>query len=132
LTITRILRNYFIDEVPDTVCQLAADEGVYCTGWELSWRYDADEAECKAFYYGGCAGNGNRFKTEEACEKVCMGVVPDGSADSPEPTEPTEPTEPAEPDEPVEPTEAEEPVEPTEPSEPDEAVDPNEGRLGLF
>ena len=132
------------DEDAETVCQLAADEGDYCIGWELNWHYDADAGQCKAFYYGGCAGNGNRFKTEQACEKACVSV---DQAVTPEPIDATEPAEPEEtvepeepevpeereePDKPEEPEEPEEPIEPTEPAEPDVAVDPTEGKANVL
>ena len=27
---------------------------------------------CQPFYYGGCEGNDNRFKSNEECEAECM------------------------------------------------------------
>lgn len=118
----------FADEDPQTVCTLPSDEGDYCTGWELFWFYDKEIKRCRMFYYGGCSGNGNRFESEQACEKVCMAT---------EPTEPVEPTEPTEWEEEVEPTQPVEPVEPTEstvtdePEEPVEPVEPTEAADGI-
>lgn len=114
------------------MCKLQSDEGEYCTGWELFWYYDAEIKRCRMFYYGGCAGNGNRFESEQACEKVCMGAGPVEPIVPVEPTEPTEwpeeveATHPAEPAEPTESTEPEEPEQPEEPEEPLEPLEPEE------
>uniref|UniRef100_A0A5S6QT64 BPTI/Kunitz inhibitor domain-containing protein n=1 Tax=Trichuris muris TaxID=70415 RepID=A0A5S6QT64_TRIMR len=35
------------------------------------WYYNLTETACKQFVYTGYDGNGNRFRTREACEKVC-------------------------------------------------------------
>lgn len=56
----------------EDVCQLARDEGDYCTGWEQYWFYDVEHEVCRIFWYGGCKGNGNRFTTEEDCIDVCV------------------------------------------------------------
>ncbi|XP_048847326.1 WAP, Kazal, immunoglobulin, Kunitz and NTR domain-containing protein 2-like [Brienomyrus brachyistius] len=42
-----------------------------CGGESSSWYYDAKKADCFAFSYGGCGGNGNRFESYEACARVC-------------------------------------------------------------
>jgi len=47
------------------------DSGEYCSGWELYWYYDTENTQCRQFYYGGCAGNKNRFTSEEDCADVC-------------------------------------------------------------
>jgi len=41
------------------------------------WNYDATVGECQEFYYGGRAGNANRYETQDACEKACKkGAAP--------------------------------------------------------
>ena len=47
------------------------DRGDYCTGWEIFWYYEPEYAACQRFYYGGCAGNDNRFNSEEECLAAC-------------------------------------------------------------
>ncbi|PSN47564.1 hypothetical protein C0J52_19332 [Blattella germanica] len=61
--------------VPDTLavmdsCVLPKDMGP-CPGSILRWYFDLEEKACKQFMYGGCQGNGNRFKTEEECKTKC-------------------------------------------------------------
>ncbi|XP_069673465.1 papilin isoform X4 [Periplaneta americana] len=51
-------------------CALPKDMGP-CPGAILRWYYDVSEKSCKQFMYGGCQGNGNRFKTEEECKHKC-------------------------------------------------------------
>lgn len=36
-----------------------------------SYYYDSNENRCLFFWYAGSGGNGNRFSTEEECEKRC-------------------------------------------------------------
>nr|CAD7426582.1 unnamed protein product [Timema monikensis] len=52
------------------VCALPKDMGP-CPGAILRWHYDAIQQTCKQFVYGGCQGNGNRFRTEEDCRTKC-------------------------------------------------------------
>jgi len=62
----------YVDYSSDNVCELTRDEGEYCTGWEQYWFYDVEYQVCRIFWYGGCKGNGNRFRTEEECADVCV------------------------------------------------------------
>uniref|UniRef100_A0A8C1JBI3 BPTI/Kunitz inhibitor domain-containing protein n=1 Tax=Cyprinus carpio TaxID=7962 RepID=A0A8C1JBI3_CYPCA len=38
----------------------------------LSWYYDIKQNKCIYFWFGGCGGNKNRFKTQEECEDLCV------------------------------------------------------------
>ncbi|XP_059133895.1 collagen alpha-3(VI) chain [Peromyscus eremicus] len=58
------------------ICKLTKDGGT-CDQFKLLWYYDLKERGCKRFWYGGCGGNENRFKSQEECEKMCS---PDLSA----------------------------------------------------
>lgn len=53
------------------ICALPKDMGP-CPGAILRWHFDAPTKTCRQFMYGGCRGNGNRFKTEEECENRCF------------------------------------------------------------
>ena len=37
-----------------------------------AFYYDKTENACKKFIYGGCNGNGNRYKTKEQCLETCF------------------------------------------------------------
>ncbi|XP_055949212.1 papilin-like isoform X1 [Argiope bruennichi] len=52
-------------------CFLNQDPGP-CNLVEVNWYYDAGDGVCKEFYYGGCKGNQNRFKTRKECETSCF------------------------------------------------------------
>lgn len=64
-----LFTTYFVSAVMDN-CALPKDMGP-CPGAILRWYYDATEKICKQFMYGGCQGNGNRFKTEMECRNKC-------------------------------------------------------------
>lgn len=36
------------------------------------WFFDNDQSKCSHFWYGGCGGNDNRFKSKKDCEKLCV------------------------------------------------------------
>uniref|UniRef100_A0A8C2N3R4 Collagen, type VI, alpha 3 n=1 Tax=Cricetulus griseus TaxID=10029 RepID=A0A8C2N3R4_CRIGR len=52
------------------ICKLPKDSGT-CAEFKLLWYYDLNDKGCKRFWYGGCGGNENRFKTQGECEKMC-------------------------------------------------------------
>ncbi|XP_046586729.1 papilin isoform X8 [Neodiprion lecontei] len=58
-----------LDRVRD-VCNLEKEPGP-CPGSLLRWYYDAKHKSCRQFVYGGCKGNGNKFRTYAACEQRC-------------------------------------------------------------
>ena len=53
------------------VCALDKDPGP-CPGSLLRWYYDNDREACRKFIFGGCKGNGNKFRTRAACEQRCL------------------------------------------------------------
>ncbi|KAH3840328.1 actinia tenebrosa protease inhibitors-like [Dreissena polymorpha] len=50
------------------VCNLPAVSG-NCEAYMPSWYFV--NGVCKEFVYGGCGGNGNRFKSLNACKSAC-------------------------------------------------------------
>lgn len=53
-------------------CSLPKDNGP-CREFTVKWFYDGvDYGGCNRFWYGGCEGNGNRFKSLEECRGVCV------------------------------------------------------------
>ncbi|XP_051255377.1 collagen alpha-6(VI) chain [Dicentrarchus labrax] len=53
------------------VCLLSQDTGG-CQNYTIMWSFNNDLGKCARFWYGGCGGNGNRFKTKSDCEKRCV------------------------------------------------------------
>ncbi|XP_045497749.1 kunitz-like peptide PcKuz1 [Colias croceus] len=54
-------------------CYLQADIGL-CRGYIIRYYFDVKTKSCREFGYGGCGGNGNRFRTMSACMDICKGV----------------------------------------------------------
>ncbi|XP_044160801.1 collagen alpha-3(VI) chain isoform X3 [Bufo gargarizans] len=52
-------------------CKLPKEKGT-CQQYVLNWHYDSETKSCARFWYGGCGGNENRFKTQKECEKICI------------------------------------------------------------
>ncbi|XP_030013917.1 collagen alpha-6(VI) chain isoform X2 [Sphaeramia orbicularis] len=52
-------------------CFLRQDPGG-CHNYTMMWFFDTVQNECSRFWYGGCGGNGNRFKTQMECEGLCV------------------------------------------------------------
>lgn len=42
-----------------------------------SYAYDNTKKECVQFYYGGCQGNKNNFKSLAKCKSTCEQQLPD-------------------------------------------------------
>lgn len=55
----------------DARCLLTLEQGT-CRQYKIHWYYDKQANSCAQFWYGGCGGNDNRFKTEEECKKTCV------------------------------------------------------------
>ncbi|KAG7476571.1 hypothetical protein MATL_G00084400 [Megalops atlanticus] len=70
------------------VCELPMEQGP-CYGRQLLYYYNSQEKTCRAFLYGGCGGNGNRFEAMEKCQQTCMGKSGRSANSGPHPDEPT-------------------------------------------
>jgi len=57
-------------QVPKPCDQPKGVEGP-CEGWFPRWTYDKVSRKCEKFFYGGCKGNMNNFKTKAECERKC-------------------------------------------------------------
>lgn len=53
------------------VCRLPKIVGS-CKLKQKRFYFDGNINECVEFYYEGCAGNKNNFKTKEICEITCL------------------------------------------------------------
>lgn len=47
-----------------------------CRDFTVKWFYDMEYGGCSRFWYGGCDGNDNRFKSQDECKRTC--VAPEG------------------------------------------------------
>lgn len=43
-----------------------------CKGYFVKYYYDKSTGRCEQFAFGGCQGNGNRFSSNEECERICV------------------------------------------------------------
>ncbi|XP_028993129.1 tissue factor pathway inhibitor a [Betta splendens] len=43
-----------------------------CRGLVTRYFFDTESQQCKSFFYGGCFGNANNFKSMEACQAKCQ------------------------------------------------------------
>ncbi len=55
------------------VCLLQVDEGP-CRGEIERYYYNTITQKCEIFYYGGCRGNANNFKSYQECQKTCFRI----------------------------------------------------------
>ncbi|XP_034455497.1 tissue factor pathway inhibitor 2 [Hippoglossus hippoglossus] len=58
---------------PTGVCLLQVDEGP-CRGQIESYYYNTITQKCEIFYYGGCQGNANNFRSYQQCQKTCFRI----------------------------------------------------------
>uniref|UniRef100_A0A8C5DCC2 BPTI/Kunitz inhibitor domain-containing protein n=1 Tax=Gouania willdenowi TaxID=441366 RepID=A0A8C5DCC2_GOUWI len=54
------------------VCSLPVDRGT-CAKYTVMWFFNFETKRCSRFWFGGCEGNGNRFKTKIRCQRLCGG-----------------------------------------------------------
>lgn len=43
-----------------------------CRNYTVKWFYDMEYGGCSRFWYGGCDGNANRFRSMEECKAICV------------------------------------------------------------
>ncbi|XP_032160714.1 boophilin-G2-like isoform X2 [Mustela erminea] len=55
------------------ICLLPPDEGI-CRALFRRYYYDSSTQSCRQFYYGGCEGNANNFRTLEDCNEACWRI----------------------------------------------------------
>merc|ERR1712142_153615 len=55
-------------------CRLPKDAGP-CRARKPRYYFDVDTGACKLFYYGGCQGNANNFRSMRECTKSCGSSV---------------------------------------------------------
>ncbi|CAC5385573.1 BPTI/Kunitz domain-containing protein [Mytilus coruscus] len=60
------------DCIQSCACQVSPDAGP-CKAIKERWYYNPSRGCCEKFWYGGCQGNGNNFKSYEECNKICSG-----------------------------------------------------------
>lgn len=51
-------------------CHLPEAEGP-CRGLVTRYFFDSSSQQCKRFYYGGCFGNANNFRSMAECQAKC-------------------------------------------------------------
>ncbi|XP_075221688.1 proteoglycan-like sulfated glycoprotein papilin isoform X2 [Lycorma delicatula] len=61
-------------EIPLTAgeqCTQPKDRGP-CRDFTVKWFFDTEYGGCARFWYGGCGGNENRFRSQEECSSTCV------------------------------------------------------------
>ncbi|XP_064484437.1 papilin-like isoform X2 [Ornithodoros turicata] len=58
------------EEFRTEFCFMPSEAGP-CLNTVTRWFYDKSDGVCREFHYGGCLGNGNRFRTRRECETKC-------------------------------------------------------------
>ncbi|XP_034016500.1 tissue factor pathway inhibitor 2 [Thalassophryne amazonica] len=59
--------------LPKAVCLLQVDEGP-CRAEIERYYYNTITQKCETFYFGGCQGNANNFKSYQECQKTCFRI----------------------------------------------------------
>lgn len=52
-------------------CSLEKERGP-CKNYTVNWFYDMEYGGCSRFWYGGCEGNDNNFRSQDECKDVCV------------------------------------------------------------
>ena len=65
------LHVYYVLLLIADVCELEPETGP-CLAYKPRYFYNATSHECERFVYGGCRGNGNRFRTKSRCQNTCQ------------------------------------------------------------
>ncbi|XP_028278765.1 tissue factor pathway inhibitor 2 [Parambassis ranga] len=58
---------------PKAACLLPVEEGP-CRADIERYYYNTITQKCEIFYYGGCQGNANNFKSFQECQKTCFRI----------------------------------------------------------
>lgn len=58
-------------------CSMTKERGT-CRNYTVKWFFDMQYGGCSRFWYGGCDGNANRYKSKEECEQICVNPVESG------------------------------------------------------
>ncbi|KAF0024718.1 hypothetical protein F2P81_023520 [Scophthalmus maximus] len=58
---------------PKGVCLLPVEEGP-CRADIERYFYNTISQKCEVFYYGGCQGNANNFRSYQECQKTCFRI----------------------------------------------------------
>ncbi|MGH0153082.1 UNVERIFIED_CONTAM: hypothetical protein FKN15_023816 [Acipenser sinensis] len=53
-------------------CAFDFDSGMQCKEYQAKWFFDKKSGICTQFWYGGCGGNANKFKSETECINQCL------------------------------------------------------------
>ena len=59
-------------------CRQPSDFGTCRDDIKVMWFYNITSRKCERFWFGGCNGNDNRFKSEKECKTICTGAVQRG------------------------------------------------------
>ena len=57
------------------VCTLGKDPGLRCTDYTVRFYYNDNSLQCERFWYGGCGGNKNNFKSFDECRMNCGKII---------------------------------------------------------
>uniref|UniRef100_A0A224YBU4 Pancreatic trypsin inhibitor n=1 Tax=Rhipicephalus zambeziensis TaxID=60191 RepID=A0A224YBU4_9ACAR len=76
--VARVCRIYGASQITPSYCLKPKAAGKTCGGGPFtSWYFDSESRKCKAFTFGGCNGNLNRFSSEAQCQRWCLRGVPE-------------------------------------------------------
>ncbi len=65
-----LIESFAPQEDEKDACEIEPDAGP-CRAALPRFYFDSSDGACKKFFYGGCAGNGNNFVTEDECRERC-------------------------------------------------------------